>query len=210
MADWSLEDDAILAAVQLAAALDAGWRPGAARSPITLFPGETYAQDTPFALFEFAGRDVAYRSSTFVGLGSPLFLAATVGASLALNAARRRQAEAEAAHQWRVIADGRLHVTSLRFGLQSWAGWFDIAYRDVRASECHQDGVVLFLDGRAPVKLQVAWPAYLFVLFRFLAYGEIARPDPGAEFVRRAVAAGRQLPAGMSPAQAPNKGGTNP
>jgi hypothetical protein len=68
---WSERDDGVLAAAQLSQALGGGWRPPAMSSTIALYQGEAVHYETPFTLFEYSGRDVAYAQSTFLALGSP-------------------------------------------------------------------------------------------------------------------------------------------
>jgi len=97
-------------------------------------------------------------------------------------------------NRWRYMNAGTLHVTTRRFGLQGVSGWNDIVYSDVRASETFTDGLVVYVAGHPPLKLAVAWPEYLSVLFDFLAHGRIRRPVVDADLLAKALAVGKEVP----------------
>ena len=199
MTYWGDSDDDAVAAVELANALDRGWRPEPAASVIRLFPDEQFLHSIQFRLEEFSGQTVTYGTGAFVALGSPLFAAASIGGSLLFNAARKRKAQAQAAPQWRVLATGMMHVTNMRLGLQGSAGWHEIAFDDIRAAECLDDGVLVYLPNASPLKIVVAWPAYLYVLLNFLVHGAVVHPTISDDIRSRAAATGRNLPAPTHP-----------
>jgi hypothetical protein len=196
---WELpaEQQGHAAAAHLSAALAGGWRPPAVATPIALLPGEVAHASTAFRASSFTGALVPYSKGYMVGFGNPAVLAATLGGSLLYNHYKKTQAERMAAPQWRPVDDGMLHLTSQRFGLQGRLGWADIPYPDVRASHCTPHGIVLFLDGQAPLLVSTQWPEYFFVLFQWLAYEQVV-PTAAVRDQGTAVAA---LPATSTGAQ---------
>lgn len=150
-------------------------------SPIPLFAGEALFSKVPFAVSEFSGRD-AYYNQTWVGVGTPLMFAATLGVSAMANQARKRRARAEAAPQWRQLNQGVLYMTNQRLAMQGALGWWDVHLGSIRNSDVVPgDGMVLFLDGSNPMKVSMPWPEWHFVLFHYLAYGRVLPIDLPAE-----------------------------
>ncbi|HET9690476.1 MAG TPA: hypothetical protein VFP61_04950 [Acidimicrobiales bacterium] len=165
------------AAVELASALEGGWRPDPMPASIALNAGESLLVAVDFRLAEFSEQHVQVSHSSLLAFGNPLFLVGSIAASAALNAARNNAARRAAAPQWRLVAHGVMHVTDLRLGLQTMLGWWDVAYPDIRSMICLDDGVAVFLDARPPLKLVVAWPEYLYVFLNFLAWQRIPRTE---------------------------------
>ncbi|MDQ1422340.1 MAG: hypothetical protein QOJ52_4302 [Acidimicrobiaceae bacterium] len=163
----------LAAAVCLSRFLAGGGKPCSMPAPIPMLGQEFLYSFQPFSLQEFAGRAVTY-NRTWIGVGSPLLFAATLGTSAIFNAARKSEAMAQAAAQWRPINHGTAFLTSRRFGLQGVQGWSDIHFHAIRNSDlAPNEGIVLFLDGVSPLKLTMQWPEYHFILFQFLAYGNV-------------------------------------
>jgi hypothetical protein len=163
----------LVGAGNLAAHLARGGAPQVLTAAIPLFQGEQLYAMQPFSLAEFAGRTVPYNQFWF-GVGSPMMFTATLGLSALMNHSRKVQAQAEAAARWRPINHGTLYLTNQRFGLHGMFGWNDIHYRAIRNSYLVPlDGIVVFLDGSNPLKVNLPWPEYHFLLFQFLAYGTV-------------------------------------
>ncbi len=184
--------DALVAASRLSRFLAAGGQPDTIGGPIPLFEGERLYSIQPFTLYEFAGRAVTY-NRTWVGIGTPLMFAATLGGTALLNYSRKQRAIRESAAQWRPINQGMAFLTSERFGLQGIYGWNDIHFRAIRNSDlAPYEGIVLFLDGRSALKLVLRWPEYHVLLFQYLAYrnvisltlpAELDDPDSGSQWI---------------------------
>ncbi len=79
--------------------------------------------------------------------------------------------------QWRTIDAGHLFVTDARFGIAGGT-WVDIWYSQIRLSEVDPEALLLHVAGTAPLRLVAAPAPYWFVLFRYLAYGELVQPPP--------------------------------
>ena len=78
---------------------------------------------------------------------------------------------------WHPIDTGTAHLTSFRFACQLAQQFANIPYVAIADAYCDDDGVCIWQNERAPVKLRLVDPEWHFVLFRWLAYGE-PRPTP--------------------------------
>lgn len=186
-------EHSLLAAAQLADKLSCGWRPPALPSPIVLQPSESMHAASPATLLHHTGAEVSYQQN-FFAFGGPVLFLATAAGSMVANARARQRAEASAREQWRVYDSGMAWFTNRRIALQGHSSWTDLWYADVRASFCDADGILLYFADRPPYKLGCPSPEWHFVLFRFLAYGEIVTIDLPEELRSRAAAAGHALP----------------
>ncbi len=169
-------------AAQLAAALAAGQTPPPIASPIALLHGERLFSHAQVQILEYSERDVYYNTGGLVAFGGPFSLAASLGASALYNSHKRRQAERQAASQWRFLDQGLTYLTSSRFACQLSQRWADIGYASIRMSQCDEQGVTLWIGNAPPTRLVLPAPHWYFVLFRYLAYGEVvdvpAPPPP--------------------------------
>lgn len=94
-----------------------------------LQPGEQASFQTSATYERLYGGDGSYAKVSTFAFGRPAFLIGTVGATIAVNAARRRQAQRAAQQTWRdrretrvVATDRRLFVTTAPVGGLSF--WF--------------------------------------------------------------------------------------
>lgn len=138
----------LTAAHQLGAHLAAGGQPTPVTASIPLLDGEQVYSVQPFILHEYSEGTASY-NQTWVGIGSPFMMAATLAGSALVNNGRRQQAMAYAAAQW-------IYLPAIR-----------------NTEVVPGEGIVVFLDGVSPWALRVRWPEYHFVLLQFLAYGRV-------------------------------------
>lgn len=158
---------------RLSQLLAEGWRPPPQTGPIALVAGEDLLAQAEFVRYEYAHGDPVYEGRYFSVGGNLLTVAASVAANAVYNQYRQEKHRQAAAPRWRFSERGYLYLTSYRFALVLPSGWADISFERIRGSHCEPDGFVLFLAGLAPLKISI-WPTrWFYVLFRYLAYGEI-------------------------------------
>lgn len=157
----------------LVRSLSGGWQPTPIVPPFHMPPSESCYSTHQVQLLRMLEGDATYTRRSAKGFGA-MGLTAVVATAVG-NAARKRRAEQQAVAHFRPVDQGSLYVTSQRFALQGGTRWTDIWYSDVRMSYCDGEAVVLELSSSTPVQLRT-WPAFaVFVLFRYLAHGEIVQ-----------------------------------
>jgi len=158
---------------ELVRSLSAGWQPPPIAPPFHLPPSESCYSSHQAQLLQMLEGDDTYVHKSRGGYG--MVGLAAVAATAVGNSARRRRAEREAAARFRPVDQGTLHVTNRRFALQGRTQWVDLWYSDIRMSYCDGAAVTLELSSIPPIQLH-AWPAFaVFVMFRYLAYGEVVQ-----------------------------------
>lgn len=100
---WSQADEAYLAAANLAAWLRGGQGLLPIQSLIALQPEEKVFYNEGFTGYVFSTAAVRYSRGWVAAFGSPAWLAASLGASVAYNNYQRSRTQAEAAAQWRLV-----------------------------------------------------------------------------------------------------------
>src|SRR5690606_6933240 len=115
-----------VAATQLVAALRQGHPLPTAPTPFILWQGEVPHAQVSADWWAFYGLDeVSYNQSTFIAGRSWTGIATTAAASAMYNSHKRRQAERQAAAQWRNLGHTPLTITNQRLffineGQQDW------------------------------------------------------------------------------------------
>ncbi len=193
-AGWTDEDEAVIAAAELSIALQSGMRPAPINSALPTFPGEAVYSQAPSHLQVFVGASATYSRGGFVALGNPLFTAATIGASLMFNASQRRNAERQAAVQWRPANAGMCFLTSHRLAVQGSMGWFELAWGDLRNAEIDPSGIVMWGAQGAPIRMIVPGLPWHYVLLRYLAWGQLVPVPIPDDLAAKAGRFNRVLP----------------
>ena len=177
----------MLHAARLSTALADGWVPDPQPTPIPLFDGERHHATVWGGLSVFCETPAAYSQSWCIA-GGPIMATATLLGSALLNGGARSRATAQAAAQWRPAGCGTVYLTDRRFGCQLSTGWTDVWFDQLRNSAPEPDGIVLWRDGVPPLKLHTPAPQSVYVMFRYLAYGESPPVHIDADLEHRAAA----------------------
>jgi len=190
----TVHEESLLAAAQTAAALRGGWEPPGIDAGMALAQGERALYSTSVHIWVYAAGDASHSQGGFLAFGPPGLFLATAAGSAMLNAHRRKEAEAQAAPQWRAADQGSCVVTTTRFACGLSQGWRDLPYGALRSSSCDARGITLWYDESPPVMLQMPYPEAVFVLFRHAAYGEVIDFPIDSGLRAKAQALGRPVP----------------
>jgi hypothetical protein len=193
---WTAYDEGYLRAHQWADAFKGGAPIPQEATETRLGPGETaHAHFAPVGVAGYFGEDKQYRSS-FLLVGGPVGLAVTGAASMARNAAKRREAERAAVPRWHDLGKVDLVVTNQRLVLtakgQIESFWYaemgplqmTVGPRGVPAVE--------FQPASAPVlRLESAWAPVLYVFVHHLVDGRPPEVPLPSDLLARARQEGR-------------------
>jgi hypothetical protein len=161
----------IASALQLAQALQSGWRPPAVSGNITLRQGERLIAQQSAQLLEYTAEDAQYRHRTLM-VGGPVMSTLTLLGSAAINARRKARAKRETELQWRLVSDAVIHFTTMRLGLAYNANvWVNIEYADIHVLDVNDRGILLTAERLPPLWFQLWNPRTHFVLLNFLKTG---------------------------------------
>ncbi len=163
---------------KLSEALSSGWRPEPIATPIQLQQNEYCYGQNNAQIWQYLEGDGNYLHKSRIGWG--LMGMAVVAGTAVGNSARKSRAAREAAPRYRLVEQGPFYLTNMRFAMQGQTGWVDLWYQDIRMSTCDSNSITLQLAGTPPTQL-ISWPIdYYFVLYRFLANGDVMQvpPDP--------------------------------
>lgn len=144
-------------------------------SPIVLGRDEQYYGQVHVEVAQWQEGDGVYTRRTVWWVGGIFTTALALGATAIVNGADRRRAELELAARWRRVDVATLHVTNRRLALQG-SIWTDIWYPTIRMSGCDETSIVFEIEGWPSTRLSTGAPHFWFVMFRKLAYDEIAMP----------------------------------
>lgn len=197
MPRWGQDDEDLLRAYEMAVAIRSGQQLNAIPTTWPTPPGETVHSEVQCTLQQFIGANVSYNRGGFLALGNPLFTAATLGASLLYNASQRRNAERQAAVQWRAANHGLAYFSNRRLALQGQTGWFEIPWSELRNAAIDPAGIIVWPSSGPPLRLVLPWLACHYVLLRYLAFNDSTPVEIPDDLARRAAAAGRPLPSPM-------------
>ena len=193
---WSAYDEGYLRAHQWAGALKGGDQMPTEATATRLGPGETaHAHFAPVGVAGYFGEDKEYRSSLFL-IGGPVGLAVTGAASMARNAAKRREAERAAVPRWHDLGKVDLVVTNQRLLLTARDQMQSFWYAELGPLQmtAGRGGVpaVQFQPANAPVlRLESAWAPMLYVFVHHLVDGQPPEVPLPADLLARAQAQGR-------------------
>jgi hypothetical protein len=198
-------------AEDLARSFAAGAQPKPVAVRFAMNRGEFCVGEAPIVVYQWLEGDNSYthKGGGYVIGTSPAgfvlgsaFSAARLATNVAGNQRRRARAGREGAARWRPIDAGHLYVTNLRFTVVGQHNrWTDIWFSDVRLSDCEPNAIILELSGQQPLRLEIPAAEYWYVMFRKLAYGEVAAlPQQGAGPESELESAhSRPLPGSVSP-----------
>lgn len=151
--------------------------------PLAVFPthlvlqqGEVNHCSVDAHLAAYHGMDVSYSSNSFIAGGSWTGLAVTGAASMAMNSRARRNAERQAAAQWRSYGVVPVHATNQRllimmegrlesFWFNGGIAWFEPQFREY--------GMIIQADGGIPLRLDGPPVPYLAVILSLLLRGQV-------------------------------------
>ena len=136
-------------------------------------------------MFSYTGADYVDPGSTLVVFGSPMWMVGTLGASMAVNAHRRKNARAAAAHQWRLENQGLFYVTNERLAVQGVYGWTDLYYDYFRATQATAMGIVAHFADWPMVRFSVDNPAWTWVMFSYFVLNQVPEVDLPPELLAK-------------------------
>jgi hypothetical protein len=193
---WSAYDEGYLRAHQWAGALNGGAPIPTEATTTRLGPGElAHAHFAPVGVAGYFGEDKEYRSSLFL-IGGPVGLAVTGAASMARNAAKRREAERAAVPRWHDLGKVDLLVTNQRLLLTAKGQIQSFWYAELGPLQMTggRGGVpaVQFQPANAPVlRLESSWAPMLYVFVHHLVDGQPPDVPLPPDLLARAKAEGR-------------------
>lgn len=187
---WSEQDEAYLDALNLSAALDAGWTPPPVPSRFLLQPGEVELWGgIPCSIDYYAGEEVEY--TALVGRGS--LTRRAVGGIV--TGVRSLNARRKAAPRWRSLGGGAIHITNGRILLWDGANMGEFPLADYTIIEPDPSGVVCHSTdpSAVPLRFTTGRGFWLFVALRYAASGQATILSIPDNFVARASRAGRPI-----------------
>lgn len=158
---------------ELADKLDGGWTPPQVTVPMRLSAGESCYAQAPVKVSQFYGTDAEWTVKMVHGLSA-------VGITMKMftamgNSRRKAKAEREAEAQWRDVAEGTVFLTDKRVVIRHKEGWESFAYQSMMQAEFDGTAITFEGEGWSPTRLYVGDAGYFFVLFHFLAFGQVTR-----------------------------------
>jgi hypothetical protein len=193
---WTAYDEGYLRAHQWTGALEGGAPMPQEPTTTRLGPGEiAHAHFAPVGVAGYFGEDKQYRSS-FLLVGGPVGLAVTGAASMARNAAKRREAERAAVPRWHDLGKVDLVVTNQRLLVTAKGRMESFWYAEMgplqMAVAPSGAPAVEFQPANAPVlRLESAWAPVIFVFVRHLVDGRPPDVPLPADLLGRAKREGR-------------------
>jgi hypothetical protein len=126
--------------------------------------------------FRFHSVDgVTYNHSSFIAFGSVPLLAATAGGSAMLNARKRKQAQAQAAAQWRPMGQVGVTITSQRMLVLREMTWESLWFGHViqAVPQLQNFTLDMIFEGAPPFRFSGPNVPYMAVMLIFLLHGEV-------------------------------------
>lgn len=165
-----------VAATQLVAALRDGHPLPTEPTPFILQAGEVQHAHVSADWWAYHGLDeVSYDSTTFVAGRTWTGLAATAAASAAYNSHKRKQAQRQAAAQWRSLGHTPLTLTNQRmfFVYDGQQDWFALENLLLFEAQWHSYSMSLQANGGWPLRFEGAAVPYAAVILEVLLRGTI-------------------------------------
>jgi hypothetical protein len=193
---WTAYDEGYLRAYQWAGALAGGAQLPQEASPVRLGPGEVaHARFAPVGASGYFGEDKPYRSG-FILVGGPVGLALTGAASIARNAAKKREAQRAAVPRWHQLGSADVVVTNQRLLAtikgQTGSLWYAETGPLQLAAGAGGAPVVQFQpSGQPPLRLESPMVPLLFVFVHHLVDGQPPGVPMPPGLLERARADGR-------------------
>jgi hypothetical protein len=195
-AAWTAYDEGYLRAYEWVGALTGGAQMPQEATATQLGPGEVaHAHFAPVGVAGYFGEDKGYRPSFFL-LGGPVGLAVTGAASIAHNAAKKKEAQRAAVPRWHGLGKVDLVVTSQRLVLTASGHAESFWYAETGPLQMvvGPGGIpsVQFQPAHAPVlRLDSAWAPVLYVFVHHLVDGQPPTVPLPSGLLERAKAEGR-------------------
>ena len=195
VAPWPANDEGYLSAYQWASALAGGAAMPSVSAALPLGPGEVaHARFAPVAVAGYFGEDTQYRPS-FLLVGGPVGLALTGAASLARNAAKKREAQRAAVPRWHPLGTADVVVTSQRLALsgssQTESFWYAELGPAQMAAGTGGAAVQVQPAGHPPLRIESVWAPLLYVYVHHLVDGRPPAVPMPAGLLERAKREGR-------------------
>ncbi|WP_424216545.1 hypothetical protein ACN20G_30910 (plasmid) [Streptomyces sp. BI20] len=167
----------------------AGERPIPIPSDLSPYPGEQVYADVRVHVQAHYGTTVAYDATEYTFQGSKIFIAAGMVLGTQYERKRRKEAEREAAAQWRYEGEVRLILSDLRLVGFYGSGIEQYPLANVVAMPVAEDGSAfgLAVSGAAPLWFSGPWAPFLCVMLSVLRHGTVWPP-------------GRTFPPALAPA----------
>jgi len=154
------------AAVDLANRVAAGTELPSLPSPVLLHAGEVVHADITAEGWRFHGADVTYTAPHAVAIGGPLIFGIVAAGNTAARRRARREAEALAAPQWRLLGALRTLATDRRLLVWHDGAWASVWYHAIREFRPDLEAARLDMtfDNDPPYCLAGPWVPYLTVI----------------------------------------------
>lgn len=195
VAPWTVNDEGYLRAYQWAGALAGGAALPTEGTTTQLGPGEVAHGHFPVAVSGYFGEQREYSRSFFL-IGGPVGLAVTGAASMANNAAKKREAERAALPRWHALGAADILVTNQRLiatakGQVGSFPYADLGTLQLTAGANGVPVVQLQPAGQPVLRLESPWVPTLYVFVHQLLDGRPPGIPMPAGLLERAQREGR-------------------
>lgn len=193
---WSAYDEGYLRAHEWAGALAGGSSLPQETTTLPLGPGETaHGHFAPVGVAGYFGEDKQYRPS-FLLFGGPVGLAVTGAASIAHNAAKKREAQRAAVPRWHSLGAADVVVTNQRLAVsangRTESFWLAETGPLQLVVAKGGESAVQFQSAHAPtLRLEFAWAPVLYVFVHYLVDRQPPAVPMPSGLLERARAQGR-------------------